>query len=83
MTSIPPEIGRLTALTWLDLKRNKLTSVPGRAVQVDPMLTPGWPRDGRAGFQRLKLQYDEPISDFGYNFNLRHYIQVNLGGSKR
>ena len=36
----------------------------GRAVQADPRLTPGW-------FQRLKLRYDEPLSNSTFNFNLR------------
>jgi hypothetical protein len=40
-TSVPAELGRLTALTRLDLRTNDLKSVPGRAVQVDPRLTPG------------------------------------------
>jgi len=30
-------------------------------------------------FQRLKLQYDEPLSNFAFNFNLRRYIKVVPG----
>ena len=38
------------------------------------MLTPGCPRVDRAWCQRLKLKYDEPLSSFAFNFNLRHYV---------
>ena len=37
------------------------------------MLTPGWTRVGRAWFQRLKLKYDEPLSNVAFSFNLRRY----------
>jgi len=30
----------------------------------------------RLWFQRLKLQYDEPLSNFAFNFNLRRYSQA-------
>jgi len=39
-------------------------------VQVDPRLTPVWPRITCAWFCRLNLQYDEPLSNFAFNFNL-------------
>jgi len=42
-------------------------------VQVDTRLTPVRPRVDRAWFQRLKLDYDEPLSNFAFNFNLRRY----------
>ena len=28
------------------------------------------------GTKRLRLQYDEPLSNFAFNFNLRRYIEV-------
>ena len=41
-------------------------------------LNPGRPRFDRAWFQRLKLTYDEALSNFAFNFNLRRYIAVLL-----
>jgi len=41
----------------------------GRAVQVDPIKPPLKP----PGTWRLKLKYDEPLSNLAFNFNLRHY----------
>ena len=41
----------------------------GRAVQVDPMK----PRLKAPGTMLLKLRYDEPHSNFAFNFNLRLY----------
>jgi len=35
-------------------------------------LTLGWPC---AWFQRLKLKFEEPLSDFALNFKLRRYIE--------
>ena len=32
-------------------------------------------RVDRAWFQRLKLKYDEPLSNFAFNFNLRLYTK--------
>ena len=39
-----------------------------------------------SGTDRLKLNYDEPLSNFAFNFNLRHYfmgtgIALNACGS--
>jgi len=31
------------------------------------------------GMKCLKLQYDEPLSNFAFNFNLRHYVKVIQG----
>ena len=42
----------------------------GRAVQVDPIK----PTLKPPGTKRLKLEYDEPLSSFAFNFKLRHYI---------
>jgi len=50
-----------------------LGSPPGSAVQVDPRLTPC---QKRAWFHRFKLEHDEPLSSFAFNFNLRLYIPV-------
>jgi hypothetical protein len=36
-------------------------------------LNPVEARVGSTWFQRLKLRYDEPLSNFAFNFNLRHY----------
>jgi hypothetical protein len=41
----------------------------GRAVQVDPME----PTLKAPEAKRLKLKYDELLSNFASNFNLRHY----------
>jgi hypothetical protein len=38
-------------------------------VQVDPIK----PTLKAPGTKRLKLQYDEPLSNFAFNFNLRRY----------
>jgi len=41
----------------------------GRAVQVDPIK----PTLKAPGTKRLKLKYDEQLSNFAFNFNLRCY----------
>jgi hypothetical protein len=38
-------------------------------------LNPLKPRVESAWFQRLKLGYDEPLSRFAFNFDLRRYIK--------
>jgi len=45
----------------------------GEAVQVDPIK----PTLKAPGTKRLKLKYDEPLSNFAFNFNLRHYYAVS------
>ena len=40
-----------------------------RVVQVDPIK----PTLKATGSERLKLKYDEPLSNFAFNFNLRPY----------
>jgi hypothetical protein len=42
---------------------------PGRAVQVDPIK----PALKVPGNNRLKLRYDEPLSNVAFEFNLRRY----------
>ena len=42
----------------------------GRAVRVDSIK----PTLKAPGTKRLKLECDEPLSNFGFNFNLRRYI---------
>jgi len=42
----------------------------GRAVQVASIKTRF---DSAAWCQRLKLEYDEPLSNLAFNFNLRRY----------
>ena len=44
--------------------------IPGRAVQVDPSK----PTLTAPGTKRLKLKCDEPLSNFAFKCNLRHYI---------
>ena len=39
-------------------------------------LTPNCSRLDRAWFHRMKLEYDEPLSSFAFNLNLRRYIEV-------
>jgi hypothetical protein len=46
---------------------------PGKAVQVDPMK----PTLKAPETKPLNLQYDEPLSIFAFNFNLRRYSQVS------
>jgi len=41
-------------------------------VQVDPIK----PTLKAPGTERLKLKYEEPLSDFGFKFNLRRYTEV-------
>ena len=41
------------------------------AVQVDPIR----PTLKAPGTKRLKLKYDEPVSNFAFKFNLRRYNQ--------
>ena len=41
----------------------------GEAVQVEPIKS----NMKAPGAQRLKLKYDNPISSFAFNFNLRRY----------
>jgi len=43
--------------------------VRGRAVQVDPIK----PTLKAPGIERLKLKYEELLSNFGFKFNLRRY----------
>ena len=44
----------------------------GKAVHVDPIR----PTSKAPGTKRLKLEYDELLSNSAFTFNLRHYIQV-------
>ena len=46
----------------------------GRAVQVDPIK----PALKAPGTMRLKLIYDEPLSTFAFNYNLRRYSLRSL-----
>jgi hypothetical protein len=48
----------------------------GRAVQPDSIKTRVESAYGVCN-QRLKLQYDETLSNFAFNFNLRHYNVVS------
>jgi len=47
----------------------------GRAVQADSIKTRVESAYGVCN-QHLKLQYGEPVSSFGFNFNLRRYVTV-------
>jgi hypothetical protein len=50
--------------------------VPGEAVQVDPIKPVLKPPETK----RLILKYDEPLSNFAFKFNLRHYNLVRKWG---
>jgi hypothetical protein len=43
-------------------------------VQVDPIK----PAVKAPGIKRLKLNYDKMLSSFGFNFNLRRYIEAQM-----
>jgi hypothetical protein len=43
-------------------------------VQVDPIK----PKLKAPGTKRLKLKYDDPLSKFGFKFNLRRYSVEHL-----
>ncbi len=45
----------------------------GKPVQVDPIK----PTLKAPGTKRLKLEYDEPLSNFAFKFNLRRYSPVH------
>ena len=47
---------------------------PGKAVQVDPIK----PTLKAPGTKRLELNYDGPLSNFAFNFNLRRYNLVHV-----
>jgi len=58
------------------VKRSKLSVVPfavdpGKAVPDEPMK----PVLKAPGSKRLKPKYDEPLSSFAFNFNLRRYTR--------
>ena len=57
-----------TAASWL-----------GRVVQVDPIK----PTMKAPGAKRLKLKYDEVLSNFAYNLNLRCYSWGTGAGRRR
>ena len=42
------------------------------------MLTLGGPRVDRAWFQLLYPEYDEPLSNFAFKFNLRHFSLASV-----
>jgi hypothetical protein len=44
-------------------------------------LTPGRPWLDRAWLQRMSIKYDKPLSDFAFNFKLRHYMMELEVGS--
>ena len=46
--------------------------LPGRAVQLDPIK----PTFKAPEIKSLKLEYDRPLSQFAFKFNLRRYIQA-------
>ena len=45
---------------------------PGKAVQVGPMK----PKLKAPGTKRLKLEYDGPLSNVAFKFNMRRYTLV-------
>ena len=54
----------------------RFTDIHGRALQVDPMQ----PTLKASGAQRLKLKYDEPLSNFAFTFNLRRCATAAAAG---
>jgi len=59
LTTVPKELGELTALTGLNL---------GRAAQVEPM-TPMLKAPVTS--KRLKIKYEKLLSKLAFHFNLR------------
>ena len=55
-------------------------TIQGRAVQVDPIK----PALKAPGIQRLKLTYDDPLSNIAFKFNLRRFTKAppRLGTSQ-
>jgi hypothetical protein len=51
----------------------------GRAVQVEPMKL----RLKAPGTERLKLKYDDPLSNFAFTFNLRRCTTELNAGAER
>ena len=51
----------------------------GRAVQLDSRLT----RVDHAKFQRLNFKYEEPLANFVFNLNVRHYSVVYFSRALR
>ena len=47
-------------------------------MQIDPIK----PALTAPGTKRLKLKYDEPLSNFAFNFNLRRYIKATQASRK-
>ena len=60
---------------WLPMECSGDVRGHGEAVQVDRVET----SVESASFQRMKLLYDEPLSNAAFNFNLRRYITVLSG----
>ena len=60
---------------WVEGVSYELQEIFGKAVQVDPMKHMLKPPKTK----RLKLKYDELLSNFAFNFNLRRYTVVDRG----
>ena len=54
--------------------RDLVLDAHGRAVQVDPII----PKLKLPGTKRLKLNWDEPLSNFAFKFNLRRHTTAAL-----
>ena len=65
-SAVQPAAGRLPAPARRALR--------GGAVQGDAISKPGL--KARLWLQRLKLKSDEPLSNFAFNYNLRHLMKV-------
>jgi len=72
-------VGGLTVRTRITPgpRRRGLQRRQGRAVQVDPIK----PTLQAPGTKRLKLEFDELLSNFAFNFNLRRYTKAFVQGS--
>lgn len=69
LTSVPPEITRLTSLTYLDLSNNELTSLPQAVTKL-------------TGLSSLDLRSNQLASLPSEITNLTNLTYLNLGGNK-
>jgi len=65
-------VARGKAARAADKKKKAALAANGRAVQVDPIK----PTLKPPGTKRLRLKYDEPLSNFAFKINLRRYTKA-------
>jgi hypothetical protein len=79
---VKPKGGRVSGPGgwWLELgELREMMRTLGKAVQVDPIK----PTLKAPETKRLKLKYDEPLSNFAFNFNLRRFSWCRARGPRR